>query len=178
VTERHVYIPAPLDGYHPVVGAALWRMEDTRERTVALIERIPDDAVDWRPSWGDNTIGTLLYHLAVIELDWLYSEILEESPPPEFMRLFELDARDGNGRLSPVLGQTIDTHLARLHAVRSRFLYSLRDMTVEEYRRVRMLDDYDVTPEWVVQHLNQHEGEHRGQIGEIAASGGFVPQGR
>jgi uncharacterized damage-inducible protein DinB len=26
---------------------------------------------------------------------------------------------------------------------------------------------YDVTPEWVVHHLMQHEAEHRGQIGEL-----------
>jgi len=143
---------------------------------MSLIERIPDDAVDWRPGWGDNTIGTLLYHLAVIELDWLYSEILEEEPPVKFMRLFQFDARTESGRLTPVLSDTLDTHLARIHAVRARFLYKLRDMTVEEFRRVRVLDNYDVTPEWVVQHLNQHEGEHRGQIGEIAASGGFLAQ--
>ena len=174
MSERSTFIPVPLDGYPPVVGAALWQMEDARERTVALIERIPDDAVDWRPGWSGNTIGTLLYHLAVIELDWLSLEILEEEPPLEFMRLFPFDGRDGSGHLTPVLGQTLDAHLARLHAVRARFLYSMRGFTVEEYRRVRVLDRYDITPEWVIQHLNQHEGEHRGQIGEIAVAGGFL----
>ncbi|MGA7731021.1 MAG: hypothetical protein WCD37_07085 [Chloroflexia bacterium] len=29
---------------------------------------------------------------------------------------------------------------------------------------------YDVTPEWVLHHLMQHEGEHRGHIHVIAES--------
>ena len=74
-------------------------------------------------------------------------------------------------------GETFDAHLARLHAVRARVLYSLRDMTASEFRRPRSLPDYDVTPAWAIHHLSQHEGEHRGQIGEIAAAGGYLPQG-
>ncbi|MBU1493262.1 MAG: DinB family protein [Actinobacteria bacterium] len=152
-------------------------MEDARERTTSLIERLADEAVDWVPPWAGNTIGSLLYHLAVIELDWLYSEILESEPPAEFMALFPFDDRDGAGVLSVVRGESLDAHLARLHAVRARFLYSLRDMTDADFLRVRPLPAYDVTPEWVSHHLNQHEGEHRGQIGEIAAAGGFLARG-
>jgi uncharacterized damage-inducible protein DinB len=177
VTDRRILTPAPLDGYDPVVGRALWRLEESRQRTVELVERLPDEAVDWRPPWGPNTIGTLLYHLAVIELDWLYSEILEAEPPSEFLRLFPIDHRDAEGRLGVVTGESFDAHLARLHAVRARTLYSLRDMDEADYRRVRSLDDYDVSPAWVVHHLTQHEAEHRGQIGEIAAAGGFLSQG-
>lgn len=160
-----------------MVAAALWRLEDARERTLELIDRLPDDAADWRPPWGPNTIGTLLYHLALIELDWLYSEILEAQPPREFLRLFPVEHRDAAGRLGVLAGETFDDHLARLHAVRARFLYAVAGMDAAEYRRVRSLEPYDVTPEWVIHHLCQHEAEHRGQIGEIAAAGGFLPQG-
>ena len=177
VTDRRFLIPEPLDGYSPVVGEALWRLEESRERTVALIERLPDGAVDWVPPWGPNTIGTLLYHLALIELDWLSSEILEQEPPEEFLRLFPVDHRDAAGRLGVMVGETFDGHLARLHAVRARVLYSLRDMDEGDFLRTRSLPDYDVSPAWVIHHLTQHEGEHRGQIGEIAAAGGFLPQG-
>jgi uncharacterized damage-inducible protein DinB len=40
-------------------------------------------------------------------------------------------------------------------------------MSREEFRRPRKVEDYTVTPEWVIHHLIQHEAEHRGQIGEI-----------
>jgi uncharacterized damage-inducible protein DinB len=177
VTERSHLVPEPLDGYAPAVAAALWRMEEARERTVRLIERLDDDAVDWVPPWGGNTIGSLLYHLAVIELDWLSTEILEQEPPQEFLALFPYDHRDGSGRLAAAAGESLDAHLARLHAVRSRFLYMLRDMEETDLRRARSLPNYDMTPEWVIHHLCQHEAEHRGQIGEIAVAGGFLEAG-
>jgi uncharacterized damage-inducible protein DinB len=31
------------------------------------------------------------------------------------------------------------------------------------------LPPYDVTPEWVLHHLMQHEAEHRSQIGALRA---------
>jgi len=40
---------------------------------------------------------------------------------------------------------------------------ALVTMSLSEFRRVRHLDDYDVTPEWVIHHLLQHEAGHRGQ---------------
>ena len=40
-------------------------------------------------------------------------------------------------------------------------------MSLEEFHRPRKLDQYNVTPEWVIHHLIQHEAEHRGQIGEL-----------
>jgi uncharacterized damage-inducible protein DinB len=37
------------------------------------------------------------------------------------------------------------------------------------FRRVRRLSDCDVTPEWVIHHLMQHEAEHRGEIAALRA---------
>ncbi len=37
-------------------------------------------------------------------------------------------------------------------------------MTLEDYRRPRALDEYDVTPEWVLFHLRDHETMHRGEL--------------
>ena len=42
-------------------------------------------------------------------------------------------------------------------------------MAPTDFRRIRALSDYDVTPEWVLHHLMQHEAGHRGEIGMIAA---------
>ncbi|MFQ6088758.1 MAG: DinB family protein [Candidatus Methanofastidiosia archaeon] len=40
-------------------------------------------------------------------------------------------------------------------------------MTTQEFRHLHSFDDYDVTPEWIIHHLIQHETEHRGQIMEL-----------
>jgi uncharacterized damage-inducible protein DinB len=38
-------------------------------------------------------------------------------------------------------------------------------MTLQDFRRPRQLPEYDVTPEWILHHLMQHEAEHRGEMG-------------
>ena len=39
-------------------------------------------------------------------------------------------------------------------------------MSSTDYRTLRTSGDEMFTPEWVVEHLSQHEAEHRGQIWE------------
>lgn len=80
------------------------------------------------------------------------------------MTLFPVDVRGERGRLSPVAGVTLETHLNRLGFVRVRFLERLSGVVADDYRRPHSLPAYDVTPEWVLQGLAQHEALHRGQI--------------
>ncbi len=56
--------------------------------------------IDWCATERDNRIGTLLYHIAAIELDWLYVEVLEQEFPADLDALFRYDVRDAQGRLS------------------------------------------------------------------------------
>jgi len=72
--------------------------------------------------------------------------------------------RDEQGRLMAVSGITLDEHLARLDAARIRLRLGMGGLGAEEFRRVRHFPHYDVTPEWVLHHLTQHEAEHRGEI--------------
>jgi uncharacterized damage-inducible protein DinB len=81
--------------------------------------------------------------------------------------LFPYDVRDDEGKLSAVSDVRLEDHLYRLDAARAVLLGSLQRMTIEEFRRQRRLATYDVTPEWVLYHLSQHEAEHRGQILEL-----------
>jgi hypothetical protein len=140
-------------------------LEDTRRETKESLAGLTPVALDWEPFPGENSIGTLLYHTALIELDWLFTEILENAPwPPEMERLFPAQDRDDSGRLTPIPGATLVDHLARLDAVREHLLASFRGMTVQEFRRPHSFSKYDVTVEWVAHHLIQHEAEHRGHI--------------
>lgn len=157
----------PLPGYDPQVGLALAMLEETRQRTRAHLDGLADADLDWAPAPGCNSIATVLYHLAVIEADWLYTEILETAYPPEAAALFPRDVRDADDLLTAAKGETLAQLTARLDAVRGRFLDALRGMSAAEFRRVRSLPDYDVTPEYVLHHLMQHEAEHRGEMGVL-----------
>jgi uncharacterized damage-inducible protein DinB len=161
--ERKVVEALP--AYAPEIGRWLWALEDGRQLTKEALAGLDRRAVDWAPPDGGNSIGTLLYHIALIEADWLYVEVLEqESYPGEVAALLPHAHRDERGRLTQLQGVTLDEHLRRLDDIRERVLAAFREVKPEEFRRVRHLAPYDVTPEWVVHHLLQHEAEHRGEI--------------
>jgi uncharacterized damage-inducible protein DinB len=161
---RKLLLLEPLPGYAPGIDRALAAFEDSRQRTKEALGDLPRAVLDWTPSSWQNSIGSLLYHIAAIEMDWLFAEILEEEFPEQILALFPYPVRDDNGRLTVVAGLSLADHLARMDALRAIFLEALRNMSPEEFVRARSLEPYDVTPAWVLHHLLQHEAEHRGHI--------------
>ena len=148
----------------PEVGVWLAALSDCRARTLKALVGMRSDEMDWVCPMSRNTIGTLLYHIAAIELDWLHSEILEREFPGDFRTWFPHDVRDAQGNLAIVSGDSAQQHEERLRYVRNKLVGALSVMSLSEFGRVRHLEPYDVTPRWVVHHLLQHEAEHRGQI--------------
>jgi uncharacterized damage-inducible protein DinB len=146
------------------IGRWLWALQDTRKRTLEALEQVPPELLDWLSGSGQSSIGTVLYHIADIEADWLYAEVLERSIPREVTALFPFPIRDKGGRLTQVTGFGLQEHLDRLETVRGLLLDAFAEMGLTDFGRVRLLPPYDVTPEWVLDHLMQHEAEHCSQI--------------
>ena len=157
----------PVAAVDPAIGRALWQLEGARGRLKKALDGLDEAMLDWEPYPGGNSVGTLLYHIAAIELDWLYCEVLEQEFPAEAQALLPHPVRDEEGRLFAVANVSLPTHLQRLDAARQLLLDVYADLTLADFRRARQLPQYHVTPEWVLYHLTQHETEHRGQIGEI-----------
>ena len=67
----------PLDGYDPEIGRWLWALQDVRRRyTLRLIQDLDARLVDWEgPDGRENAIGSLLYHIARVEIGWLYTDV-------------------------------------------------------------------------------------------------------
>lgn len=163
--DAHLLSVDALPGFEPTIGRWVWQLEDTRRDTKQTLTTLTQTVIDWNVAPNCNTIGTLLYHIAFIELDWLFVEVLEHEPlPQEFKALFPLPARNDQGHLSEVSGVSLQEHLQRLDRVRERLLDVFRSMDIEDFRRLRSMPDYQVSPEWVLHHLIQHETEHRGHI--------------
>jgi uncharacterized damage-inducible protein DinB len=156
--------------YAPEIGPWIWATEDARRRTKDALASINSPGLDWLPPGGDNSIGTLLYHIAAIELDYLYTDVLEgrQPWPAEFEELFRWDVRNGEGQLTAIRGLPLSDYFLRFDLVRRQLLDVYRAMTVAEFRRPRPVPPHLVTPEWVLHHLMQHEAEHRGQIEQLA----------
>lgn len=164
MTTRSSLVIAPLDAASADIGRALWIMEDIRALTKQAVVGIGDAALDWAPLSALNSIGTLLVHIAAVEAGWLYFEVLEQPFPPEIAALLPSAAREPDGHLVRVGGRDVADYLAVLDAVRARLLAVFQPMSPDEYRRVRRLPEYDVTPEWCLYHLAEHEAAHRGEI--------------
>ncbi len=164
-SEREVLSLEPVAG-EPEVGRWLSALEDARRDTVRELDGVSDEALDWTPPGvAPNTIGTLLYHIALVEADWLLADILgPKAAPPWPEELLPFGDRDKDGRLTEIHGMTQREHLDRLEAVRSMLMDYLRPMTLEEFHRLRARERWDVTPAWVLHHLLQHEAEHRAHI--------------
>ena len=167
MAEKEQLIIEPLTDCDPAIGRMLWMLEDTRARLKEAVDGISSASIDWDPPDGGNRIGTLLYHIAAVEVDWLYEEALATDWPQEMVDLFPYDMRDDDGRLSLVQGISLSDHINRLDAVRASVIEGFRHMDIAEFRQVRQFEPYDVTPEWVLYHLINHEGEHCGQIMEL-----------
>ena len=153
----------PLPEAVPEIGLALTMLADARRRTLRALDGLDARSLDWIES-GGNSIGTLLYHLAAIEMDWLFTEVAEGKLDQSVWDNFPHPVRDVNGRLTLVTGVTLVDHLARLETTRRILLATFQPMTLADYRQPRSLVRYDVSPEWVLHHLMQHEAEHRGEI--------------
>ncbi|MDQ3548457.1 MAG: DinB family protein [Chloroflexota bacterium] len=150
-------------GYPPEIARWLWVLADTRRRTLEVLDGLDDSRLD-EPGPGGNSIGTILAHVAVIETDWLYVEILGEDYPVELLALLPPDVRDAEGHLLATPGLPLARHLEALNAVRIQLVERVGALLPEDLRHVRSLPDYDVSPEWVLHHLAQHEAEHRAEI--------------
>lgn len=165
---RNVLSAHNLPGYDRDIGFCLWALEDTRERTLKLLEGLDDWVINWVSPISGLSIGTLLYHISAIELDYLFEDILcGFDIPDELEGLFPWDVRDKSGKLFLIDQESLRAHLHRLGTVRNYLLATFNSMPVDEFRRLRNQKQYSVTPEWVIYHLVQHESEHRGLFGEL-----------
>jgi len=150
----------------PEVGRWLAALEEARRDTLQVLAEIPPRAIDREPDDHGDTLGTVLYHVALIEADWVFTDVLDrEADIPD--ELFPYDDRLEDGTLTPISYDTFEQHLDRLARVRSMVLDALRPISAVDFHRVRSGVDVDVTAAWAVFHLIDHEVEHRVRISAL-----------
>jgi len=165
MTERRVLTLEPIAD-DAEVGRWLSAMEEARARTLRELVDVTDGDLERTPDPLLNSMGSLLYHVALIEADWLIDDILDDAAlwPTD---VFPERDRDEAGRLTVITSETKEQHLERLRVVRALFLDKMRGMPGAEFHVPRARARYDVSPAWVVHHLLQHEAEHRSHIAYV-----------
>ena len=163
----------PLSGYDPVIGRWLWAMQEARKRTLALVANLPDELLDWGgPDGRENSIGSLLYHIAEAEMGWLWGDIKGYAQmPPEILVEFPFEPVDADtGRLSALTDIPLAEHVRRLERSRTVFLKEALNLALDDWQTPRRdAEDAGVefTPEWALFHLIAHEMEHNEQISSL-----------
>src|SRR4026207_1616579 len=80
------------------VGRWLAAREAARRDTLRELDTVTPQMVDWYPDAPLNSIGSLLYHIALIEADWVAIEILELTDyPPDLLELLPWPDREVGG---------------------------------------------------------------------------------
>ena len=148
----------------PLIASYLAMLEACRRDTKVSINGMNTELLYWRVADKDSSIGDLLYHIALVEADWLFTDVLQKPIPKYIADDLSHEDRDNMGHLIHIGGETAVALLSRLDAVRSELKTAYSTMDYNDLRRLRHLPKYDVSPEWVLHHLLQHEAEHRGQI--------------
>ena len=173
MTERERLTLEPIAA-DPEIGRWLAAFEEVRRDTLAAMKGIPPGAVDREPGDGGDTVGTVLYHVALVEIDWVFSDVLGRES--DISRDdFPYDSRVEDGHLTPVRGETLEHHLERLGRTRSLVLDILGSMTPEEFHRPHSGERLDVAADWVVFHLIDHEVEHRVRLSALREAFGTQP---
>ncbi|HEY8310987.1 MAG TPA: DinB family protein [Gemmatimonadaceae bacterium] len=162
--DRDLLVIVPTAAVPPDIGRFLWMLEDVRAITKRCVDGISQTVLDWSPAPAANSIGTLLYHIGLVEAGWLYFEALAQPVPDDIAALLPHDSRDASSHLTVVTGVSIAEHLARLDTIRAHFLAAYGGLSPDAFRHVRNLPEYDVTPEWIAYHLIEHEAGHRGEL--------------
>ena len=162
-------IIVPIDASHPELSRWLWALEDTRVRTKHAVDGLDQAGLDWTMPGIENAIGTLLYHIALIEADYLFADILGVEYPAWLLQALPWSDREPEGRLTVVAGVSLADHFARLDRIRSEFIRLVAALGPDDLATARDLPEYGyrISPAWTLHHLMQHEAEHRGQIAAI-----------
>lgn len=160
----------PIPSREPEIGQWLGALEEARQRTKRAIANLDQTALDAAPPGFPNSIGTLLYHIALIEADYLYIDVMgHDVYMPELQSLLPFPDRDDVGRLWVVTGAPLHEHIARLDAVRWQLIDHFSQMPLSDFEFERDYPEwsYTISPRWTLHHLMQHESEHRGEIGAL-----------
>jgi uncharacterized damage-inducible protein DinB len=81
---------------HPEIGRWLGILDDARKRLQFALRPVQDADLDAPPPIGINTIGTILYHIAMADLNWLYDNLPQQPYPADTLPLFPYPITDAN----------------------------------------------------------------------------------
>lgn len=152
----------------------LAQLDDQSRRMLADLKGITAAELQWQPKPGQNTIGMLLAHIAVVEVYWLQAA-MQDISEPKLVKVLGMGFDDGlplppNG-LPPaeLLGRTFAYYSKLLAKARKNSHAILRIWSDADFERMvwrtrRNGDRSRQSLRWIVYHMLEHLAGHYGQI--------------
>ena len=109
----------------------------------------------------------MLFHVADAEVFWIHRVFEGRSRDEAIAALLTHQGRAGDDPLTHVTGETLAQHRERLDRVRASVVEVLAPLSNEDFNRVHVLVDQDVSASWMLFHLIDHEWDHTVRIREI-----------
>jgi len=136
-------------------------MVRTRGRLLRVVEDLTDSEIDYSPDMKKiETIGTLLLHIAAVEWSWIFEDIDgEEMDYEKWKHAFAL-----REEISQLTKQGLQFYIDRLIEVRSDVFARLRNLDDSKLHKLVDVGSAEVSIEWILFHLLEHEALHIGQI--------------
>ena len=146
----------------PRVAFLFSMMDKVRSRLLRVVEDFTDKELDYSPDMERiETIGTLLLHIAAVEWSWIFEDIDgEEMDYEKWKHAFAL--REEN--LPQLTKQGLQFYIDRLIEVRSEVFVRLRNLDDSDLHTLVEVGNAEVSIEWILFHLLEHEAMHIGQI--------------
>lgn len=136
--------------------------DENRSRLLDKIKDITDEMLDFTPDEDMfETIGTLLYHIAAVEHDWIFFDI-DKIPIDEEKWIHAFANRFDD--VDQLTGKGLQFYLDALEEVRQKIYERFKLFTDEDLKKVVESEGRTYTIEWILFHMINHEALHIGQI--------------
>ncbi len=130
------------------------RLGDTHNDCKLAIDGLSQDALDWTPGPGMNSIGVLIIHLIGAERYWIGDVVMQEPSGRNRDQEFKSHGLD-----SFELTRRLDDALAYIQN-------SLDTLSLEDLTKIRISprDSEEFTIGWSISHVLKHNALHLGHI--------------
>lgn len=169
----------PDSGYHPerqkLLGMWAAQLDDQLRILRRVVEGLEPAQLEWQPRPGTNSIGMLLAHLAIVEVDWLQAVAAgEEAREADVVREVlgigidddGMPAESEGGHPEALAGWPLERYLALLERAREATHATLRGWDDADLEQVYEVEDGSMrlSRAWIVYHVLEHLSCHLGQI--------------
>lgn len=165
MNTTNLYLITEINGYAPQIGRLVSMMNYVRWTTLAEVEDLDREHLDYLHDASSNSIGALLMHIAAVEASYQASTFGFDSFKGRDSEELEIAVDLGEGARRKFKGHGVDHYLRILERVRSKTLAELAirdDKWLDE--QTLFWDNRRANNYFKWFHVFEDELNHRGQI--------------